>query len=233
MKYCAVLLLSLCVALGAEPGGVKEVFDKGFAQFNKYNGNRNERMAGWTVMVQAAEEGYLPAKRQVAAFAAGFYTVNAPENQRGFFEPDLPLALRHLRDAVDLGNTEAMTRLALLYSSGIGEPRRDGESPQNLLLGAAKKGNRDAMIHLSDRYLHGHGVKRDLWLASLWRHRAEQDGEPSDLFVDEEYNARLQDTPVLNEFAELVSLRAKAARKDPAALKKLDQLQAARAETHK
>ncbi len=176
------------------------------------------------MMVQAAEGGCLTAKIDVGAYAAGFYTVGAAPGRVPFFYPDLILALRQLRDAAGLGNSQAMTQLALLYSSGVGEPRNDAESPQNLLLTAAKKGDRNAMLLLSERYLYGHGVTQDLLEASHWRHLGTKGSGGPDYFIDVEGNPRLQDSALLNEFAELVSLQFRAERKDPAALTRLEQL---------
>jgi TPR repeat protein len=108
-----------------------------------------------------------------------------------------------------------MVHLALLYSSGIGEPRDESETPHRLLLTAAGKGDGEAMLHLSNRYLYGHGEKADLLEAARWRYLAwlqnPRDRFASDRFelLDGQGNPKVEENVPMTEMAEVLSLIVK------------------------
>ena len=183
----------------------------GEAAFSDYSKPFSVRSNGWHLLVQAATNGYPPAAEQVARHEIGFLEMGfTSENDRwvgGRFPPlDLARGLRLLRLASDEGHSGAHAALALLYSSGIGEPRTAEESPQNLLLRAARAGNAESYRHLADRYLHGHGVERNLLEAARWSYFSHRTRSVGRDLVDPAGNAKQQDTPELRDLAELLAL---------------------------
>ncbi len=163
---------------------------------------------------KAAEAGYIRAELHLAESASGFTW--DPK-----VKPDQERALRHFRRAVENGSSEAMVNLAILYSSGVGEPRTEAESPHRLLVQAAVMGNRGAMSQLSDRYAYGYGEIRDPLNAARWRYLALRGSkvplEPFEV-VDDQGNPKQQDSLEADDLAKALSLFIKAVdHKDPAA----------------
>jgi len=79
--------------------------------------------------------------------------------------------LELIRKAADQDNPYAISKLAELYGSGIGEPRSESDRPVNLLLRAAKMDFDEAYhayLKLSERYQTGLGVERDMIKAAQW-----------------------------------------------------------------
>jgi TPR repeat protein len=208
---------------------VKGEFDRGFDLFNGYSNPTTDRVEGWRIMCEAAKSGSLREKIDVADFASGHIAVNAEEDHRKFFQADLPLALEYYREGADAGNAHAKTELALLYSSGIGEPRNVSEKPQALLQSAAEQGHREAMMLLAERYLYGYGVRHDLLAAAHWHFEGSKDERFGSNFIDADGHPKLQDTALLDEFARIYSLYYRAnVFKDKAARARLDELSARR-----
>lgn len=118
---------------------------------------------GVALLVKAADLGFPTAKFRLAGYYSGY------DSDRPPFAQDAAKALAYYRDAVSEDMVAAFPRLAILYSSGIGEPRSPEEEPRNLLLRAANWGNHEAMLYLSDMHLHGCGIPPDLLEAARWR----------------------------------------------------------------
>jgi hypothetical protein len=192
---------------------------------NEYYGSRESKLKGWAMMEKAAASGHLEARIAVAEYDAGFVTVMEPPEAAWFgpmdyrppkapalLKPNLERALEYFRDAVRSGH--AMRSLALLYSSGVGEPRDESETPHQLLLGAARKGDSGAMLHLSNRYLFGHGENVDLLEAAQWRYFAWQ-GDSFDRFrlLDDQGDPKIQENVPMSELADILSLIVKAVEK--------------------
>jgi len=191
----------------AKVGFPQALFERGFRIFSEYSSSREERLRGWAMMEKAAETGYPFAVMMVAQYDIGYVTSDR------LVRPNLNRGLHYLRYTADVGYAESMMHLALLYSSGVGEPRGESDSPHHLLVAAAKKGHRDAMTHLSDRYAFGHGETVDPLEAARWRYLARQ--KPMDPFakyeyVDAEANPKAQDLLALDEMARALSLFIKA-----------------------
>ena len=220
----ALLLVGLSASAQTNSSGQSpaSLYKEGFRLFSSYNGHTQERLEGYELMVRAAESGYLPAKLSIARYEAGFLTTSQPEGSKSFLKPNLPRALRYLREGSDAGVIEAKQELALLYSSGVGKPRHDGETPHQLLLAAAAAGSAEAMILLSQRYLYGHGAVADLLEAGKWHYRgAKEDAYRLRQLIDEGGDPKPQRHPLLAELAETVSLFAKAERQNPKAAAEL------------
>lgn len=85
--------------------------------------------------------------------------------------PDYDKTLSLLRALVDQGEAEAMSDLAELYSSGIGEPRTEKEKPINLLRMLAAKGDESIEHDLESRLRQGIGTDIDLLEAAYYYFR--------------------------------------------------------------
>lgn len=224
-----VAVTCLCLAHAAEPLTAKQRrlagsdYERGFELFTGYDAIASKRMSGWKLMVQAAEAGDPDAITHVADYAAGFLTVNAPEDGGDFFKPNLELALKLYRNAVDAGDQTAKTHLALLYSSGIGAPRHVSETPQALLLAAAKAGDQEAMLLLSERYLYGHGVQRNLLEAARWQFEGRKNDGGDSHFIDDQAQPKTQDSALLDQFARVYALYVQS-QTNAAAKVKLEQM---------
>ena len=210
------------LASAARSGLPQAVFEIGDTAFIDPSASLEVRTNGWDMMRRAAASGYPIAAESVARYEAGFLSGIESDRlpyQRGHFPPrDYPHSIELFRLAVAGGRSEAMVSLALLYSSGIGEPRNEEESPQKLLLAAAHAGNEDAYRHLANRSLHGHGVERDLLEAARWAYfdfRSRSSGRDLGL-VDAEGRAKAQTKPERQDLAELLTqFIAVADRHDP------------------
>jgi hypothetical protein len=191
------------------------LYDRGMDLLNEYNGSRETRLQGWALMEKAAQAGCLKAKISIAEFNTGLVSVNQPPadpfnpppKRKPLLKPNLDRALKYFRDGVQSGDAESMVNLALLYSSGIGEPRDESETPHLLLLGSARKGNTDAMLHLSNRYLYGYGEKVDLLEAAQWRYFAwQRNRDDMFSFLDDQGNPKIQSNIPMTELAGVLSL---------------------------
>ncbi len=216
---CMLGLLLVPVRVPAQESP-QAMYDKGCDLLNMYSAPPNLRLEGWSLMERAAKAGNLNAKIEVAQLDAGFLTVMTPIDGQRLLKPNLDRALAYFRDAAKTGHAGSMMHLALLYSSGIGEPRDESESPHNLLLAAAMKGNAEAMQHLSNRYLYGHGEKVDMLESARWRYLAWQRNpveQPE--WVDDEGNPKIQDNLPRTELTETLSLLVKSVEfKNPEAI---------------
>jgi TPR repeat protein len=193
-----------------QDGSQKARFDAGFDLFNGYEATDAERVRGWQIMLDVAKEGDLDAKKTVADYAAGFMSLNKDPQQKTSFKPNLALALQYYRELVKCGGIESRVRLALLYSSGVGEPADDSESPHKLLIGAAAKRNKEAMALLAQRYLYGYGEDRDVLEAARWQFLASMGPGPSSQWIDLNGEPRIQETVEEDEMARTLSLFFKA-----------------------
>jgi TPR repeat protein len=225
--FLLLLVLTLLYAQAPAEDSPQALLDRGLRLLNEYQGSRQTRLEGWVMMEKAASAGHLGAKIAVAEYDAGFMAVNQPQEEiefaekyhlpkpPGVFKPNLQRALEYFRDAARSGHAESMVHLALLYSSGIGEPRDESETPHRLLLTAAGKGDGEAMLHLSNRYLYGHGEKADLLEAARWRYLAwlqnPRDRFASDRFelLDGQGNPKVEENVPMTEMAEVLSLIVK------------------------
>jgi TPR repeat protein len=166
-------------------------------------------------MEKAAADGYPKAKLALAEYEMGKYSSMTP------VKPNLRRALEYCRSCADEGNTDAMVYLSVLYSSGVGEPRGQNDSPHHLLHTAAQRGNTKAMDHLIQRYGIGHGEAVDpLEAARLYflTHGSGMHviGIPD--LLDSEGNAVAQDNLLWDDVARVLSLFVKAGEKrQPAA----------------
>ena len=84
---------------------------------------------------------------------------------------ELHIANREFKSMADLGDTEAMVRLGLLYSEGRGTPR-DYLEARGWYRRAADLGDRRAMYLLGTLYGEGKGVTQDYLEALRWYVRA-------------------------------------------------------------
>jgi hypothetical protein len=75
---------------------------------------------------------------------------------------NLDRAIRLFQSALDAGSLDAMVQLARFYSSGVGEPRNENETPVQLLRRAEKEGYSSAYEALADRYRYGNGVEKNM-----------------------------------------------------------------------
>jgi TPR repeat protein len=189
-----------------DPRSAAGMFEAGHDIFSRYEASDAERMKGWQLMLDAAKAGDLNAKKRVADYAAGFLSLNMDPETKTAFKPNVPLALEYYRELVKRGGVESRVRLAQLYSSGIGEAADESESPHNLLIGAAAKGNKEAMTLLGERYLYGHGEDKDVIEAARWEYLASVNSEQSSHWVDLQGAPRIQDTPEQDEMAKILSL---------------------------
>jgi TPR repeat protein len=202
----------------SDPNDPESLYEAGSELFNRYDSVDSQRIKGWEMMLKAAKAGNFHAKKDVAEFAAGFVSLNRSPNLPSFFKPNLPLALEYYRELVKRGDAESTVHLALLYSSGIGEPANESESPHTLLLSAAKKGNSYAMTLLAERYLYGYGEDKDLLEAGRWEYLASLNEHHISHWLDDQGEPRIQETPQQDEMAKLLSLFFKAGRlHDPVA----------------
>ena len=188
-----------------------ELYDKGFDAFVELRNPTKKRLEGYSWMVRAAVAGHQEAQMVVAGYDAGFVTPTQHSGAKPLLEPNLTRALRFFRELTDAGSASARVKLALLYSSGVGEPRHADETPQALLLQAAGKGNEDAMQHLGRRYLVGHGVTPDLLEAARWSYQAfKLNAHTFPPLIDEQGNPLAQDNALSADCAAVVSLFARA-----------------------
>jgi TPR repeat protein len=123
---------------------------------------RAEESAMLVKLKKEAAEG----NPQAQLWLSTFYLDNSE------LEVDESKALELVRKAADGGYVPAKTELAEMYASGLGEPRNPGESPVALCLEAAKMGDGDAMLNLTERYIVGYGVERDYLEGARWIGRA-------------------------------------------------------------
>jgi TPR repeat protein len=217
------------LAAATAAGLPQAMYQTGLGRFTGTIDTRPAKREGWALMEKAAAAGYLKAEISVAEYDAGFVSVYDPsrENPRlsafgarfasvidpiesgPLLKPNFSRALEYFRDAVRNGTCHS--QLARLYSSGIGEPRDESESPHNLLLTAARQGDVGAMLSLSDRYAYGHGERVDLLEAARWRFLAWQQN-PSERFdmLDPSGNPKIQEDLIKTDLAELLSLMVKA-----------------------
>lgn len=186
----------------ANQGFTPALYERGFDAFLNLQTSPEQRLEGWSRMLKAAQDGFLPAKLTVASYETGRTTCN------DLVQPNLKRALNYLRDCADGGYAEAKADLALLYSSGVGEPRSTADTPHQLLLAAARAGSTEAMRHLSDRYALAHGETYDPLEAARYRYMADR-GES---LLDGDGKPVAQNTPEMNEMVETVSLIYRAVR---------------------
>ena len=205
-----------------DPKNQEAAFEAAYDIFNRYESTDADRMKGWQIMLDCANAGSLNAKKKVADYAAGFLSLNMDSEQKTSFKPNPTLAMEYYRELVKRGGVESRVRLALLFSSGIGEPADESESPHNLLIGAAAKGNKEAMTLLGERYLYGHGEDKDVLEAARWEYLASVNSSQSSFWVDAQGAPLIQETPEQDEMAKILSLFYKAGRnRDAAATAKL------------
>ena len=208
-----------------QDGSPKSAFEAGFDLFNRYAATDAERVRGWQTMLDVAKTGDLDAKKAVADYAGGFISLNKDPEQKTSFKPNLPLALQYYRELVKCGAIDSRVRLALLYSSGVGEPADESESPHKLLMGAVAKGHKEAMALLAQRYLYGYGEDKDLLEAARWQYLASVEPGPSSQWIDLNGEPRIQETVEEDEMARILSLFYKAGKlRDPTATAKLKAL---------
>jgi hypothetical protein len=105
---------------------------------------------------KAAATGYPPAQVAMAEI------VEAGKLMR----PDHERALRLMRTAADIGDSDAHFALGLMYSVGIGEPRNADDTAIYHIRCAAQAGNTSAMDELAKRYRVGYAVPKDLLRAA-------------------------------------------------------------------
>lgn len=144
---------------------------------------------GFDWVRKAAEQGIVPAQHAVGMFYARrmkYVVVEADYREaerwfrlaaeRGYEEschqlaelswegvlgrPNLSETVTRLQQCVDLGCHRAEYQLAMLYATGVGEPRHDGERPAALLEKARAGGVPLAVLELAQRYRIGFGVPR-------------------------------------------------------------------------
>lgn len=197
----AARMLDAAVAAGLP----QAIFDK---QFDLSPPGLNRTPESWAMLQKSAEAGFPNARLRVGQFDAGFINDGSElRNRMRFPPPNFPRAVAYLRDAADNGLTDALIPLALLYSSGIAVPRNPAETPHELLLKAARAGEGYAMKHLSKRYLHGHGERRDLLEAARWHYLfLHTPYSGSSTLLDHDWKPRSQNSVAARELAGLVSL---------------------------
>jgi hypothetical protein len=192
----------------AAAGLAQAVFEKAYSTFIAYQSLPEKRLEGWALMQKAAETGYPYARFQIAEYETGRISSDR------LVKPNLKRALEYFRDCADAGYPDAMAELALLYSSGVGEPRSEADSPHNLLRAAAQRGSGGAIGHLSDRYALGHGEAIDPLEAARLRFLVGGYGPspvPGNQLVDAEGNPVAQDTVAWDNVAKAISLFVKTA----------------------
>jgi TPR repeat protein len=205
----AMALAGLSVRAEDSP---QAMFDKGFDAFIKSSLAPPLRLQAWALMEKAAAAGNPDAKITVAEYDAGLADAK-DEDDHSLLKPNMSRALAYFRDMTAKGSARAQVGLAVLYSSGIGEPRTESESPHNLLVAAAKQGNGDAMSRLSDRYAVGHGERVDVLESARWRFIYWQtDGASYErtLWLDEDGNPRKQENVRSADLADMLALFVKA-----------------------
>lgn len=84
-------------------------------------------------------------------------------------------AVRHLRNAADCGNLEAMHLLAECYMGGVGV-EKDGDRAEQFRMSAAQRGDAEEKLKLALDYRYGRGVPTSLGKAMYWVRKAQLDG---------------------------------------------------------
>lgn len=184
----------------AEAGLPQAVFQKGWDDFVNSRESPDKQLAGWATMERAAETGYPYGQWRIAQYETGVTSSQAE------VKPNLKRALEYLRNGADAGYLEAKVELAMLYSSGVGEPRNAMDSPHALLITAARSGWIPAIEHLSVRYAFGHGEALDPLEAARLCCIARTGAS----YLDEDGNAKAQDLRALDDVARAFSLFYKA-----------------------
>jgi hypothetical protein len=188
----------------SKAGLAQAIYEKGMLLFTTATNPDATRLEGWKLIQRAAETGYPRAKFSIAEYEAGFMSTSGR-----LIQPNLERAVQYFRDVAEVGAFRAMRYLALLYSSGIGEPRHASESPQNLLLEAARRGDGEAMLHLSDRFLVGYGVTADVLESARWQYlgaMASPFRSSYTYLLDQNGEPKAQDSIARSELAKVLSL---------------------------
>ncbi len=99
----------------------------------------------------SAEQGYLPARHQMAVWMlSGTY-----------FKRDIEGAISLLRECVKDSYPESLTRLGMLYRTGLGV-ERDLDKSRRLLEAAVEAGDSIGLMRLAEVYRDGLGVDQDM-----------------------------------------------------------------------
>jgi TPR repeat protein len=110
-----------------------------------------DQRARFELFEKAAATGYPPALVWVAQIL-----------QAGkLFRPDPERSLQLMRAAADAGDTQGHFLLAMMYSTGVGEPRGPDDKPIYHIKSAANGGDGSAMNELARRYRLGYTVPKD------------------------------------------------------------------------
>ena len=165
----AVLLAALLAAstlARAQPNDASDVAPPLRAAVAAYRG-------GDLVVAEAALRTLAASDANAEAWL-GALLLDRGENREG---------LRTLQHAADLGSSEGLHRLALVFAQGqAGTPRNDNRAVE-LFERAAAAGHRRAQINLGILYFRGQGVTRDLVQARAWLEKAAADGDPYALYA--------------------------------------------------
>ena len=99
----------------------------------------------------AAEQGYLPARHQMAVWKLS----------GAYFKRDIDGAVSLLRECVKEEYPDSLTRLGMLYRSGLGVGKDLNKSRQ-LLEAAVEREDSIGLMHLAEAYWEGLGVEKDV-----------------------------------------------------------------------
>lgn len=223
------------------------------------NEGSDRAKAGFIWLQKAAEQGLVPAQFDVGMFyaekmkyvvvdldnraAAKWFQKAADQGHEesihqlaelywegGLGWPDFSQTVPLLQRCVDLGCHRAEYQLAMLYASGIGEPRHDGERPAVLLEKARAAGVSLAYLELAQRYRSGFGVSKNLVRSARYYvliTRFDNTGWKLQQRVEEVFNSLLtpEGEPKPNSdsetyrFAEYLAVQARAVQdRDPKAI---------------
>jgi TPR repeat protein len=178
----------------------------------------NREAAKW--FQKAADQGHEESTHQLAELYW----------EGGLGWPDFAQTVTLLQRCVDLGCHRAEYQLAMLYASGVGEPRHDGERPGVLLEKARAAEVPLAYLELAQRYRSGFGVSKNLVRSARYYvliTRFDNAGWKLQQRVEEVFNSLLtpegkpkpNSDPETYRFAEYLAVQARAVQdRDPKAI---------------
>ncbi len=121
-----------------------------------------------SLLEKAAATGFPHAKFEIAVLLeAGKVDQNGSQ-----VKADPARAIQLLQEAVAERSVAASFELGLLYSTGVGEPRNEDETPGKLIAFAAENGHEKAMEEMARRSRFGIGSDKDLLSSATWAFRA-------------------------------------------------------------
>lgn len=155
-------MLVVLLALGV--GGVAQAdFDTGLRAYQ--NGDYQAAVQAWRPLAAQGDT-----KAQFWLGSMYYRGQGVPRN--------VPVALRWVRRAAELGNVEAQAALGSLYFFGDDQVPANDREAQRWFRMAAEQGHPEAQVGLGNMYFLGRGVVQDEAAAAKWFRAAADQGVP-------------------------------------------------------